>query len=66
MYMPGVYVFLFVIISFFFITQLGRAPDGFSVVADYFGRGVFSDVRRTLHVQCSLYNKDTFIMGTPL
>lgn len=29
-----------------FHAQLGRAPDGFSVVADYFGRGVFSDAMK--------------------
>ncbi|KAK3746923.1 hypothetical protein RRG08_030334 [Elysia crispata] len=28
----------------FFHNQLERAPDGFSVVADYFGRGVFNKV----------------------
>lgn len=27
-----------------FHNQLERAPDGFSVVADYFGRGVFNKV----------------------
>lgn len=27
--------------------QLERAPDGFSVVADYFGRGVFNKVSST-------------------
>ena len=26
-------------------SQLERSPDGFSVVAEYFGRGVFTKVR---------------------
>lgn len=31
-----------------FHQQLERAPDGFSVIADYFGRGVFSKVNDVL------------------
>lgn len=31
-----------------FHQQLERAPDGFSVIADYYGRGVFSKVNDVL------------------
>jgi len=30
-----------------FHAQLERAQDGFSVIADYYGRGVFNKVRHT-------------------
>ncbi len=32
-----------------FSTQLSRSNDGFSVVADYFGRGVFSKVNTHMY-----------------
>lgn len=34
-------------ILIFFLLQLQRSQDGFSVVADYFGRGVFNKVRNS-------------------
>ena len=34
--------------------QLERAADGFSVVADYFGRGVFNKVSSSRH---EIYSK---------
>ena len=35
-----------------FHNQLERAQDGFSVVADYFGRGVFNKVTLHIHSVC--------------
>ena len=37
-----------------YLFQLERSQDGFSVVADYFGRGVFNKVSSNL---LALYNK---------
>lgn len=37
-------VCLWHVMFFLFISQLERAGDGFSVVAEYYGRGVFNKV----------------------
>ena len=39
---------LLLIAIFYYFVQLERASDGFSVVADYFGRGVFNKVEKSI------------------
>jgi hypothetical protein len=45
---------------YYYFVQLERANDGFSVVADYFGRGVFNKVEKNMGVASSIYMRKPF------